>query len=449
MKKCLLNTFVCIGSMMALCMHSTPVEAIFASVKATGMAAACISHPIDSLAGAYNPAGMGDVGDRFDLEAAWVRDRGHARVKGNIALNPITHRPIIDPTTGQPVLNPFTNGKFNGMRTKDVFPVGFGLNKIWCFGCDWHLATGIVVYNRNYQKTTYKHALPLLGTTKAGLEYVNETVSPIVAVTWCNSHTIGVSANYQIERIKVNGLQNFAVPVSPFFPLVPGGSLFPNNVTNRGYGWSTGWGVTIGYLGHITDCLTIGLTYQPKTSMRRIHKYKGFLAEHGKLDIPQKIGAGISYYIMPCLVVAFDVEHIEWDKVKALHNPLLSDGILQPLGSSNGPGFGFVNQWYYRFGVEWEVDECWTLRAGYRFANAPIKRHQTAVNLLTLDVVESFATVGATWNVTECNELSIMGAYGFENTIKGKDSIPNFLGGGNIDLTEQKFAIGLAWGLKF
>lgn len=446
MKRRLLHSLVCIGSLITLCFHSTPAEAIFASVKATGMAAACISHPLDSLVGAYNPAGIGDIGDRFDIEGAWVHNRGHIRIKDNILINPATGQPVIDPVTGQPVLNSFTNGKFDGMRDKNFFPVNAGLNKVWCFGCDWHLATGIVFYNRTYQKTSYKEPLLLLGQSKAGLEYLNETVSPIVAITWCNSHTLGVSANYQIERLKVSGLENFDRPV---LPGLPGGSLFPGHVTNRGHGWSTGWGVTIGYLGHITDCLTIGFTYQPETSMRRIDKYKGFLAQHGKLNIPRKIGAGISYYIMPCLVVAFDVENIQWSKIKALHNPLISDGTLQPLGASNGSGFGFRDQWFYRFGIEWEVDDCWTLRAGYRFANAPIKRSQTAVNLLTLDTVESFATVGATWYFTECNELSVVGAYGFENTIKGKNSIPGFLGAGEVDLTEQKFAIGLAWGYRY
>lgn len=448
MKRQFLNSLLCIGSAVALCMQSTPAEAIFASVKATGMAAACISHPLDTLVGAYNPAGMGDIGDRFDIEGAWVYNRGNIHVKDNVLIDPATGQPVIGPD-GLPVLNPVTNGKFNGMRDRNAYPFSVGFNKYWCFGCDWHLATGIIVYNRNYQKTTYSKPLLLLGSTKQGLEYCNETVSPIVALTWCNSHTLGVSANYQIQRLRANGLQNFDRPVSPFFPLVPGGSLFPGKVTNRGFGYSTGWGVTIGYLGHITDCLTIGLTYQPETKMSRISKYKGFLAQRGKLNIPQKIGAGISYYIMPCLCVAFDVEHIQWKRIKALNNELLDDGILQPLGASNGPGFGFTNQWFYRFGVEWTVDECWTLRAGYRFANSPIKRSQTAVNLLTLDCVESFATVGATWNVNECNEISIVGAYGFENTIKGKDSVPAFLGGGEIDLTEQKFAIGLAWGYNF
>jgi len=418
----LLNTFACVGTLVSLCLHSSPVEAIFASVKSTGMAATCISYPIDTLAGAYNPAGMTDVGDRFDLEGGYVRDNGHAHVKGN-------------------ALGSLVNGKFDGMQNENAFPFGFGLNKTWVINCDWEIATGIILYNRNYQKTTYKKPMLLLGGprgTKPGLEYLNETVSPIIAIKWCDSHSIGVSLNYQLERLKVNGLQGF-IPTS----------TSPGNVTNRGYDYSSGWGVTIGYHGQITDSLAIGLTYQPKTSMNRMKKYKGFLAGHGELDIPQKIGAGISYRFIPCFIVAFDVEHIQWSDVKALHNPFLHDGHIAPLGSNNGPGFGFSNQWYYRFGAEWQIDDSWTIRAGYRFANTPVRKTQTAVNVLSLDMVESFATIGATWNATECNELSFVFAYGFENNVKGKNSIPASLGGGNVDLEEQKIAVGLAWGLKF
>lgn len=437
MKRSLFNLLACISSGLALLLHSTPAEAIFASVKSTGMAAACISYPLDTLVGAYNPAGIAFVGDRVDIEAAWVHDRGSATLSDNI---------IFPPVGTPPVLNPFTNGKFDGMRTKNIFPVNFGLVKAWCLSCDWELAAGVVLYNRNYQKTTYHQPILLFGRTDAGLEYLHETVSPIIAIKWCDRHSLGISANYQIERIKVNGLQNFDRPVIPGFP---GGSLFPGDVTNRGYNYATGWGFTVGYRGQITDCLAIGLTYQPKTSMSRLKKYRGFLAERGKLDIPQKIGAGISYRIIPCLVVAFDVEQIQWSKIKALHNPLLQDGELEPLGSSDGPGFAFRDQWYYRLGLEWTLNECWSLRAGYRFAQVPFKSSDAPVNVLTLDTVESFLTAGATWCMIDCLELSIFGAYGFEHTVTGRDTIPFFLGGGTVRLREQKFALGLALGYNF
>jgi long-chain fatty acid transport protein len=401
----------------AFSLPSSKAEAIFASVKSTGMAATSISYPIDSLAGAYNPAGIASVGDRFDLEACWVYNKGHADILDNAVTGEYAH--------------------LNGMRNKNVFPFGFGLTKTWNINCDWDIATGVILYNRNYQKTTYSQPLPLFGRSNPGLEYLNETVSPIVAVKWCDSHTLGVSVNYQIERLKVDGLQNFDNPLL---------SIAPGHVTNRGYGYATGWGVTIGYFAQIMNNLSFGITYQPETTMSRIDKYKGFLAQRGRLNIPRKIGAGIAFRPFSCLVIAFDVEQIQWKRVKAFSNNFPA---LAQLGSDNGPGFGFKDQWYYRLGVEWAIDECWTARIGYRHANTPIKTSQTAVNMLSLDAVENFVTGGVTCALDGCNELSLVCAYGFANKVKGKDSIPLNFGGWEVNLVEQKFALGLAWGWKF
>lgn len=411
------------SSFTTLCLLPSTAEAIFASVKSTGMAATSISYPIDSLAGAYNPAGIASVGNRFDLEAAWLRDTGHATIHGN--LIPGTNIP-------SPV-----NGRFDGMKTKDIYPAGFGLSKTWNVNCNWDIAAGLILYNRNYQKTTYGRPLPLFGTSKPGLEYLHETVSSILAVKLYDSHTIGMSVNFQLERIKVNGLENF----DNIFR-----SVAPGHVTNKGYGYAHGWGVTLGYYGQITNCLSIGATYQPQTNMSRITKYKGFLAEHGRLDIPRKIGAGIAYRFTPCLVVAFDIEHIHWKPIKSLSNNFPSS---ERLGASRGPGFGFVDQIYYRIGLEWRFEECLTARVGFRHARTPIKKSQTAVNILTLDTVQDFATAGLTWEINSCNEISFLGAYGFRHGVKGKNSIPLFFGGGEVDLKEQKFALGIAWGWKY
>ncbi len=425
-----LFNWIALGTMAVLSLHSSTADAIFASVKSTGMAATAISHPIDSLAGAYNPAGMLTVGDRVDLEAGWVRSDARTTIVGNAI--------------------PELNQSYHATKYKNAFPVSGGLNKVWSFGCDcdWEVSTGFVAYDRHYQKTSYYKVLPLLGTSKPGLEYLHATAAPVVAVRWRQSHTLGLSVNYNLQRIKFNGLQNFAQEGALQR------SLEPHHVTNRGYDYTSGWGVTLGYFGQWTDNLSVGLTYQPKTSMSRMKKYDGVLANHGRLDIPQKIGAGIAYTFINCVTAAFDFEYIEWSQIKALHNPFFRDGIPVPLGSNEGPGFGFRDQMFYRLGVEWEINPCWTVRAGYRYANTPTRRSQTAVNLLLIDLVESFATLGATWNVTECQEISIAGAYGFEHKVKGKDSLtpelpPEGFGGGNVNLKEQKFALGLAWALKF
>lgn len=445
MKSRLYSIFAAVGTLTALCLHTTSLEAVFASVKSVGMGGAAVSYPLDTLSGAYNPAGLIDVGDRIDIEAAWVRDGGSATIT-NTLPNPIP--PYTPPL--------FVKDSYNGMRTTSVYPVNAGFNKNWQIGCsDWTISTGIILYNREYQKTTYKKIIttattppypvgPLLGVTKPGLEYLSETVSPIIGLKWRDTHMIAVSADYQVERLKVNGAQNL-IPLS----------IHPDQVTNRGYNWSTGWGFSIGYLGHITPCLSIGATFAPRVTMRHMDKYKGFLAG-GKIDLPQRIDVGISYRILPCLVVAFDAEHLQWSKVRALHNPLYTDAATEtfaPVGSNDGPGFGFSDQWFYRVGLEWTINESFVARIGYRYANSPIRKSQTFTNLLTLDTVESYILAGGTWNITECQELSIVGGYGFQNKIKGENSIPNTrdvpLGGGNIALKEQKWAIGLAWAYKY
>lgn len=427
-----LKMLTTLGLLASLCLTTQDAEAVLASVKSTAMAATAVAHPIDALAGAYNPAGITDVGDRFDVGAYWVRDEGKATVTGNLEED--------------------LNTSYDPFRTKDFYAGDFGITKSFCteFCCqdiEWSL--GFVAYDRNFQKTTYKEPLPLLGTSNPGLEYAHVTLAPILAVKINECHSLGIAFNVQVERFKANGLQNFDNALL---------SSDPGNVTNRGYDYSVGFTPTLGWMWHINDCLTVGLTYQPKTKMPKLKKYSGFIAQHGRLDIPQKIGAGIAWEFIPCATIAFDIEHIDWEQIKALKNNLLaSDGSYNQLGSSDGPGFGFRNQMYYRVGLEYQLNECLTLRAGYRWVRTPFGRSQTAVNLLTDDCVESFFTCGATWNFDECNEISGLFAYGFDRTVNGSDSIPLAipttpaipLGGGNVNLKERKFAVGISWGHSY
>lgn len=420
-----------VGMVASFCLFTSEAEAILASVKSTGMAATAIAYPQDSLAGAYNPAGMILVGSRLDVEAGWTRTTGRLKVEGNQV--------------------PKQDGSYNGFRTKDIYAGTFGVNQVFCDNCDFiDFSVGLIVYNRNFQKTRYSKVLGLIGTTAPGLEYVNETVSPIVSARicdcWGNAHNIGISANYQLERIKVNGLENFALSAPPQAVF----SESPDDVTNNGYNYSQGWGYTLGYLGQFGDDLRLGVTYQPKTHMKHLHHYKGFLAQQGKLDVPEKIGAGISYDFCTCFTACFDYEYIRWEGVKALSNDFAIPNPLgandQKLGGKKGPGFGFKNQNYYRLGLEWRYNPCLTFRVGFRHANTPVRKSQAAVNLLTLDLVEDFITFGGTWNFNCDNEFSFFYAYGFEHNLKGPILLT---GGGTAKIKEQKQALGISWGYKW
>ena len=420
-----------LGLLAIFCSAPSKAEAIFASVKSLGMAATAVAYPQDSFAVAYNPAGMIAVGNRADIEGGWVHDQGHARVFGNLA-------PI-------PPYEPQANGHFNLMRRHDYGVGNAGFNTDWCTNiCDcWdlHWTFGVALFNRDFQKATLNKIQPLFGTSKAGIEYVHEELATSVSFGICDGHALGISLDWHIARVKVNGVQNFN---NPDFTSHPG------HVSNKGYNYSHGVGFTVGYYGQLADWLSIGATYRPKTYMDRYKKYDGFFAEHGKIDIPEKISGGIAVDPWPCLTICFDVEHLRWHGIKALSNKLIMDEeffIANPLGSDNGTGFGFHNQTFYRIGAEYRLSDALTVRAGFRHVNALFSRSQTATNTLIDDVVLNYITCGFTWNWCNCGEFSGFYAHGFEHSIHGRHDIPDFLGGGNVNISETKDVLGfaLAW----
>lgn len=407
------------GISIGLTTLSSQAEAVMVSVKTFGMAATGVAYPQDALAAAFNPAGPVEICDRVDGGITWARDWGHSKVSGN-------------------ALGPLVNGRYDGFRTKDFYPVDFGVNKR--FGRCYEWAAGLVTYNRNLSKTTFNRPFFIFGTSKAGLEYLNQTISPYIAYKINESHNIGLSVNCQVERLKVNGIQRFDNAQR---------TIAPGHLTNKGYDWAIGWGATIGWQWHILDNLTFGATYQPRTSMPKFGKLKGFPAGK-KIDIPAMWSLGIAWKYCEWGTVAFDVQQYEWNNVRALNNNLLDkDGDLGLLGAKNGPGFGFKNQTFYRVGIDYLLTCDLTVRAGFRYGNIPFGRSQTAVNQLTLDTTRYFVTCGATYRHNDKTELSAFYAYGFSQTLKGKESIPAAFGGGEVDLTAGKFALGVSLGYYY
>lgn len=429
-----LKHIACTGLLTALCLSTSKVDAVLVSAKSLGMAGTGVAFPQDALAAALNPAGAAEIEDRFDIGVGWLRDTAKTRVSNNIA-----NVPLFGSYANGAVAIP-VNGTYKAMRTRDSYSPDFGINKRFCLTlCDrtFDIATGVVVYNRNFQKTTYTKNIPLLGTTKPGLEVLNETISPYVALKITPCLSFGVSVNWQINRLKVDGLQNFATPAN---------SLYPNDVTNKGYNWSNGVGYTLGIKWDVFKCLSVGATFQPQTQMSHLKKYRGFVAEKGKLNIPRKLGLGFAFRPTNCITMTFDLEHIEWRKIKSLSNKLDLEKLA---GSNKGSGFGFRNQLFYRFGINWWVNSCWELRAGFRSVRAPIVASQTAINLLSCDCVEKIFTIGTTYHLDCVNEFSAYYGWGFNHKINGRNSVPARLGFGEVDIQENKFVVGVSWGHRF
>jgi long-chain fatty acid transport protein len=389
-------------------------------MKSLGMAGAGVAVSQDALAAATNPAGMVNVGSRWDLGLTLFRPDRKTEIVGNGAIGTVSY----DPNEDQNFLVPEFG--YNTMLNKDM-------------------SFGVSVYGNGGMNTSYNRPIGLFGSTNAGVDLSQLFVAPTFAMKFGGDHAIGVSLNLAYQRFKATGLQNFD---NASF------SSSPGNVTDRGYDDATGWGVRVGWTGKVAPNVTLGATYQTETDMGKFDKYKGLFAEQGNFDIPSNYAVGIAVKATPATVIALDVQKIKYSDSKAVNNPLQNLTVSgNRLGSDDGPGFGWQDITVYKLGVQHEVNSNLVVRAGWNHGEQPIPASQTLLNLLAPGVIENHLTLGATWKLDKASELSAMYMHAFNNKVSGSGSIPPGappgMGGGEANLEMSQNSLGIAYGKTF
>lgn len=140
-------------------------------VKSQGMGGVGVALPQDALAAATNPAGMGLIGNRIDFGVTWFRPQRESDITGNAF--------------------PGVNGRYDANDTEHFFIPEFGYNK----DITSELSLGVSIYGNGGMNTDYKKAIPLLGTTPAGIDLAQVFVAPTVAWKVTPNHTVGASLN--------------------------------------------------------------------------------------------------------------------------------------------------------------------------------------------------------------------------------------------------------------
>jgi long-chain fatty acid transport protein len=433
---------VSLSLLASLTAASSSLEAnAVASHKAMGMGGVGVAYAQDSLSAAYNPANAVDVCDRMDIGFTAAYFRYRAIVEGNRI-----------PVPGGGFVS--ADGSYRA-RSRWLYAPDMGFKKGFC---DNTIAVGIISYDRVAVKTRYNKPVPfIVGTTRPGLEVIKYTIAPYIAYKFefCGQQSFGITLDFNIQRLKVNGLEVFKFPQL---------SIHPQHVTNKGYDWSFGIGTTLGWKWHITDCFAVGVTYRPQTHVGRFHRYSGFTPEESAFKMPNLIAFGFAWRWMPCSTIAGDITRLGAHEVRTDGNAVQElelSGVANPpvqfkpghkLGDRHGTGFGLRNIIIYRIGIDYEVNECFTIRAGYRHDQGAIPASQTFANALLTQCVEDYISCGATW-CTElcgyCSELTGWYAHGFKHIVRGKDSIQQLQGGGNINLWRQADAFGLQLGVLY
>lgn len=394
-------------------------------MKAKGMAGAATATHDDAFFGANNPAAAAFVGNRLDLGADLFSPRRDMSRTGATAV-----AGSVDSDSKYFVIPEFG---YNHMMSTD-------------------LALGVTVYGNGGMNSNYAggqfdcSALPgggpgsnaLCGAGKLGVDLMQLIVAPTAAYKIAPNHSIGISPLIGYQRFKAEGLQAFG-PIS----------TDSNNLTNRGYDDSFGYGVRIGYMGNITPTVTIGAAYASKMNFNEFNKYKGLFAEQGDFDIPENYNLGVAWQATPAVKLALDYQRINYGGVASIANSSQQPGCPGTgcLGGSTGIGFGWQDINVWKLGAEYKYSQQLTLRAGYNHGDNPIRSQDVTFNILAPGVVKDHATLGLTYALASGNEVTVAYMHAFKNDVTGTPNPAYFPVGGTekIKMYENSLGIQYSW----
>jgi long-chain fatty acid transport protein len=415
--------------------------------RSQAMGGVGIAYGRDALSVAANPANAVNTGMRGDMGFGIFNAERHAAVGTDAGFKSVfnfhgsvesDNKYFLMPEMGMTM--PLTEKLFVGM----AFAPNGGGNS---------------TYRENF--LSYPPSFPAPGPEypkrdrKLGVDLM-QLIAPITLAYKVNeNHAVGASLVLAAQRFRAYGLDAFLQFGGPSGVL--NGQLLsdPAHLTDQGYDYSYGAGVRLGWLGKfMDDKLTLGLTYASKTYMTKFDKYRGLFAQQGDLDIPENYGIGIAFKPAKGLVVAADIVRVNYADVPAIGNrgpstgtgtagiPSASDPETL-LGMDQGMGFGWTNQTIYKLGVNYGLNERWQIRAGYNYGKSPIPNDQLTFSTLAPATTEKHYSAGFTYKAND--NLEVTGTYVYAASHSQQAINQNVVGGVELDMHQNLFALSLGW----
>jgi long-chain fatty acid transport protein len=400
------------------------IELIGYGARQKALAGADIADSRDAMSMAVNPAGILGLGSELQAGATLLLpDRGYDA----ISYDPI-HHPLVVVAPGH-----VASGQ-------PGFPVP---NAGYFRQIDADSAWGIVLYGNGGINTTYNwsnYKPPIYAPT---VSIFNPRVGPLVAPgplvspSWGGPFgggaagidlrqsfisldyarrfgpvTIGVAPTIAVQTLNIQGLKTLSVYSSD-----------PSNFTDDAYDWSFGGGVRVGFEYEPFPGLRLGLSGATPMFSTSFGKYRGAIANHGELDVPAHINAGLAYDVLPDLTVMGGWKHIFYHAVHAYGAPSFPI-TYGSLGSDGGPGFGWRDTDMASFGVEWRAWKPVTLRLGYAYSTPMIGGQDVTLNVLAPAISRSHISGGFKYEMDKNQSFDFATVYAFKQTLSGQENEP-------------------------
>ena len=369
---------------------------------------------LDAASVLSNPAGMSELGGRVDFGATYFLPTVKYSASGIDAGAP---QPGL---VNQPGVT-FTSDK--GASPIPAFGMIIPIDSQWSFGIG---AYGVAGMGVDYAQNLYS------STTFTGYQQMRFT--PGVSYKLNDMFSFGLTLNGMWATTEWNVASAFGQ--SPHMAA----SAF-------------GLGATLGVKATPIKMLTIGLAYETKSFFQDFAYNTPAGVDKLTFNQPGVLTLGAAVRPLEMLLVAADVEWIDWGSTNGANLPAFSQ-------NSSGAmpwNMNWSSQWVFKIGVEVTPLEWLAVRAGFNYGKMPLDASRAFENIAFPAVAETHLTLGAGFNLGKHVAINVGGMWAPSASISGSNPLPPFgtpgypgpYGQGIASYTTSMTQIGLDGGIAY
>lgn len=357
-----------------------------------------VAATLDSACMVTNPAGMTELGGRLDFGASYFKPTVQYSATGIDASVPPPQGHLL---VNQPGVT-FTSDK--GASPIPAFGVLLPIDQNWTFGLGAYAIAGMGVdYPQNlYSSITYS-------------AYSQMRFTPSIAYKLSDLLSFGITLNGMWATTEWSAAGNFGQA--------------PHLTAS-----SFGIGATIGAKVMPLKILTIGVAYETKSFFQDFSyntaSRSNPLNPSGSplpggvdkltFDQPQVLTGGVAVRPIGILLVAADVEWIDWPQTNGANLPAFSQNSSQAMPWN----LNWSSQVVYKIGVQVDALSWLTVRAGYNYGKEPLDSSRAFENIAFPAIAESHITAGLGIGLSPKFTINIGGMYAPQVTVTGANANP-------------------------
>ncbi|MCW8853885.1 MAG: outer membrane protein transport protein [Gammaproteobacteria bacterium] len=171
-----------------------------------------------------------------------------------------------------------------------------------------------------------------------------------------------------------------------------------------------GFGFSLGAIYKLNDAMQFGASYISKQSMSKFHWNTTAGAYAMTMDAPETLTLGLAYQPGNGLLVEADIKYIGFSDV-------LDRVPFETPGGTTTMNFGWDDQVVFALGVQKQLNDKTTIRAGFNYGESPIDPEDVDNNIGSLAITETHLSLGATRKLGQRVEGSVSYLHAFNNKL--------------------------------